>query len=275
MTGREGHGWPRLRPSYGWGLVLGYAALLVPIRFSIAVARADALGLATPLTPAVCLGLVLLVVGLFALVVRGVRGAVPVLAVATFGPYVPLSLVWGPIAGPLAASVPLSVPGPAGWLTAGAVLLADVSVAAVLHGFDLATLVSFLVIDLNVGLTLFALVRLAVLLSAAQAANRRLAELEAAGERLRAAVDLRRAIGDRLARVLRDTRRTPLTPGVFEDIATTSREAATEARTLTTRPNAKAGTLTTTPSATPDATPDTTPNAAPDGGSGDAPGGVG
>ncbi|MEV0417468.1 sensor histidine kinase [Streptosporangium canum] len=234
----EGNGWPQLRPSSGWGLVLGYAALLVPARFSIVITKADALDRSTPLTLAVCLGLVLVVVGLSTLVARGVRGAVPVLAVATFGPYLPLPLLWGPIAGPLVAAMPLSVAGPAGWLLAGAVLLADVSVAAVLHGFELATLISFLIIDMNVGLTLFALVRLAVLLSAAQAANRRLAELEAANERLRTAGDLRRAIGDRLARILRDSRRTPLTPGVFEDIASISRAAAAEARRVAAAPSA-------------------------------------
>ncbi|MCG5212919.1 histidine kinase [Streptosporangium soli] len=216
--------------------MFGYIALIIPARFTIIVAMANALGQSSPLTLGVCLGLVLAVVALFILVVRGGRRAVPVLGVATFGPYLPFPMLWGPIAGPLAAAMPLSVAGPAGWLLFGAVLLADTSVAAVLHGPDLTTIVSFAVIDMNMGLTLFALVRLAVLLSETQEANRQLAGLEAANERLRAAGDLRRAIGARLADILRASRQAPLTPGVLTRIAEISREAAAEARTVAAAP---------------------------------------
>ncbi|GGO63905.1 sensor histidine kinase [Nonomuraea cavernae] len=230
MTGDEGSGRPRLRPSTGWALVLGYIALLVPARFTIVVALANAGGQSSPFTLGICLGLVLAVAALFALVARGRRRAVPVLAVVTFGPYLAFPMLWGPIAGPLAAAMPLSVAGPAGWLLFGGVLLADSAVAAVLHGPDLATVASFTIIDMNMGLTLFALVRLAVLLTETQQANRRLAELEAAKERLRAAGDLRRAIGARLVHILRVSRRRPLSPAVLTDLAEISREAATEAR---------------------------------------------
>ncbi|WP_067171305.1 sensor histidine kinase [Microtetraspora niveoalba] len=232
----EGDGWPRLSPSIGWALVLGHIALLVPARFSIIVIMAKARGQSSPATLAICLGLVLAVVGLFTLVARDRRRAVPVLGVATFGPYLPFPMLWGPIAGPLAAAMPLSVAGPAGWLLFGAVLLADTSVAAVLHGPDLATILGFTIIDMNMGLTLFALVRLAVLLSETQAANRRLAELEAANERLRATGDLHRAIGVRLAHILGASRRTPPTPDTLARIADISREAAAEARTVAATP---------------------------------------
>ncbi|MGW0804669.1 sensor histidine kinase [Nonomuraea sp. NPDC002799] len=236
MTVAEGSGQPQLRPSTGWALVLGYIAIIIPTRFTIIVAMANARGQSAPLTLAVCLGLVLAVVALFALVARGGRRAVPVLGAATFGPYLAFPMLWGPIAGPLAAAMPLSVAGPAGWSLFGAVLLADTSVAAVLHGPDLATIASFTMIDMNMGLTLFALVRLAVLLSETQEANRQLAGLEAANERLRAAGDLRRAIGVRLADILRASRQAPLTPGVLTYVAETSREAAAEARTVAATP---------------------------------------
>ncbi|MCC5576582.1 hypothetical protein IMZ11_13180 [Microtetraspora sp. AC03309] len=217
-------------------LVLGYVALLIPTRFTIVVAMANVRGQSSPPTLGICLSLIVAVVGLFALVARGGRRAVPVLAVATFGPYLPFPMLWGPIAGPLAAAMPLSVAGPAGWPLFGVVLLADTLVAGALHGPDLVTVVSFTIVDMNVGLTLFALVRLAVLLSETQAANRQLAELEAANERLRAAGDLRRAIGVRLAHILRASRRNPPTTGTLAVIADISREAAAEARTVAAAP---------------------------------------
>ncbi|GAA3569958.1 hypothetical protein GCM10022419_058550 [Nonomuraea rosea] len=227
----EGSGRTPLRPSTGWALVLGYVALLVPTRFTIVVAMANARGQSAPLILGSCLGLIVAVAALFALVARGSRRAVrPLLGVATFGPYLLFPLLWGPLAGPLAAAMPLSVAGPAGWLLFGGVLLADTAVGAVLHGPALATVASFAIVDMNVGLTLFALVRLAVLLTEIQSANRQFAELEAANERLRAAGDLRAAIGDRLARILRTSRRRPLTPAVLAGVAEISREAAAAAR---------------------------------------------
>ncbi|WP_406311757.1 histidine kinase [Streptosporangium sp. NBC_01639] len=237
MTTAGGNGQTLLRPSTGWALVLGYIAVLVPARFTIVVAMANARGQSSPLTLGICLGLILAVVVLFSLAARGGRRAVLVLGAATFGPYLLFPMLWGPIAGPLAAAMPLTVAGPAGWLLFGGVLLADTVVGAVLHGPALPTVVSFVIIDMNMGLTLFALVRLAVLLTETQSANRQLAELEAANERLRAAGDLRRAIGDRLARILRASRRRPLTPAVLTGIAEISREAAAEARTVAAVPH--------------------------------------
>ncbi|MFC4121654.1 sensor histidine kinase [Nonomuraea zeae] len=239
MTIAGGNGQALLGPSTGWALVLGYIALLVPTRFTIVVAMANARGQSSPLVLGICLGLILAVVALFALAARGGRlgrGAVPVLGAATFGPYLAFPMLWGPIAGPLAAAMPLSVAGPAGWLLFGAVLLADTAVAAVLHGPDLGTTASFTIIDMNMGLTLFALVRLAVLLTETQTANRQLAGMEAANERLRAAGELRRAIGDRLVGILRASRQVPHTPGLLTGIAEISREAAAEARTVAAAP---------------------------------------
>ncbi|NUP63422.1 MAG: hypothetical protein HOW71_14775, partial [Nonomuraea sp.] len=235
MTGDEGDDRPRLGPSTGWALVLGYVALIVPTRFTIVVAMANSLGGSPPLVLGICLGLVLAVVGLFVLVARGGRRAVPVLGAVTFGPYLAFPMLWGPIAGPFAAAMPLTVAGPAGWLLFGAVLLADTAAAMVLHGSDLASVAGFTIIDLNMGLTLFALVRLAVLLTETHAANRQLADLEAANERLRAAGDLRRAIGDRLAHILHASR-TPPTPDVLTRVTEISREAAAEARTVAAEP---------------------------------------
>ncbi|MEU4721214.1 histidine kinase [Nonomuraea dietziae] len=227
MTAKDASG----RAWIGWALVFGYVALLVPARFTIFQVMAQREG-SSPLTVAVGLGLIVSVAALFAVVAMGGRWALPLLAAATFGPYVPFAALWGPIAGLLAAAMPLTVAGPAGWVLFAVVIGADTLVSIVLHAPGVFTISSFAIIDLNTGLTLFALVRLAVLLAETHAANRQVAALEVAGERLRSADDLRRAIGARLSGVLTLSRRAPVTADALADIARISRKAAEEARAV-------------------------------------------
>ncbi|GAA2647305.1 hypothetical protein GCM10010412_010750 [Nonomuraea recticatena] len=227
MTAKDASG----RAWTGWALVFGYIALLVPARFTIFQTMAQAEP-SSPLTSAAGLGLIVSVMALFAVVAVGRRRAVPLLAAVTFGAYVPFAELWGPIAGPLAAAMPLTVAGPAGWALFAGVIGADTLVSFVLHAPGVFTVTSFAIIDLNTGLTLFALVRLAVLLAQTDAANRQVAALEVADERLRAADDLRRAIGARLSAVLTLSRRTPVTADALADIARISRKAAQEARAV-------------------------------------------
>ncbi|MFE3449443.1 sensor histidine kinase [Nonomuraea sp. NPDC059194] len=226
MTVKDASG----RPWIGWALVFGYIALLVPARFTIFQVMARLSERSSPLTSAIGLGLIVSVAALFAVAAMRRRWAIPVLAAVTFGAYVPFAMLWGPIAGPLAAAMPLTFAGPAGWLLFAGVIAADTLVAAVLHGPGFFAVASFTIIDLNTGLTLFALVRLAVLLAETHTANRQLAELKVADERLRAAADLRRAIGTRLSRIMTLSRRAPVSADVLVDMARISREAAAEAR---------------------------------------------
>ncbi|MEU7894470.1 histidine kinase [Nonomuraea sp. NPDC049152] len=232
MTVKDASG----RPWIGWALMFGYIALLVPARFTIFQVMARLWERSSPLTSAIGLGLIVSVFALFAVAAMGRRWALPILAAVTFGAYVPFAMLWGPIAGPLAAAMPLTFAGPAGWLLFAGVMAADTLVAAVLHGSSVFTVASFTIIDLNTGLTLFALVRLAVLLVETHTANRQLAELKVADERLSAAADLRRAIGARLSRILTLSRRAPVSSDVLADtladMARISREAAAEARAV-------------------------------------------
>ncbi|MFI6908338.1 sensor histidine kinase [Nonomuraea sp. NPDC050394] len=208
----------------GWALVVCYVGLLIPTRFSRFMAAAEMTGRSSPLTLVMGLGLIMVIPLLFVVAARGRRWALPLLAVATFGPYLPFPGLWGPIAGPLAAAAPLSLAGPLGWSLFAAVIVGD----ALLRPSAIA---SSAVIDVNMGLTLFALVRLAVLLSQTHAANRQLADLEVTHERLRAADDLRNVLGAGLTRVLRLSGQAP-TAGTFTEIARISREAAAQARTV-------------------------------------------
>ncbi|MER5326844.1 histidine kinase [Streptosporangium roseum] len=209
----------------GWALVVCYVGLLIPTRFSRFMAAAEMKGQSSPLTLVMGLGLIVVIPLLFVMAARGRRWALPLLAIATFGPYLPFPGLWGPIAGPLAAAVPLSLAGPLGWSLFAAVIVGD----ALLQPSAIA---SSAVIDVNMGLTLFALVRLAVLLSQTHAANRQLAELEVMHERLRAADNLRNVLGARLTHILRLSRQATATAGTLAEIARISRKATAQARTV-------------------------------------------
>ncbi|MEV4891388.1 histidine kinase, partial [Nonomuraea sp. NPDC055795] len=208
----------------GWALVVCYVGLLIPTRFSRFMAAAEMTGQSSPLTPAIGLGLIVVILLLFVVAARGRRWALPLLALATFGPYLPFPGLWGPIAGPLAAAVPLNLAGPWGWTLFAAVIVGDALSQP-------SAIISSAVIDVNIGLTLFALVRLAVLLSQTHAANRQLAELEVTNERLRTTDDLRNVLGARLTRILRLSRQ-PAAADTLAEIARISRKAAAQARTV-------------------------------------------
>ncbi|MFC9972318.1 sensor histidine kinase [Spirillospora sp. NPDC127200] len=210
---------------HGWALVVCFAGLHVPTRFSHFAAAAAMARESSPVMLATGLGLIVAILLLFVVAARGRRWALPLLAAVTYGPYLFLSGIWGPIAGPLAAAMPLCLPGPWGWPLFVAAVTGDVLLRP-------SAVVSSAVIDLNTGITLFALARLAVLLSQTHAANRRLAELEAADERLRAADDLRRVLGAALADILRLSRRVPPAADGIVEIARISRDAAARARAV-------------------------------------------
>lgn len=127
-------------------------------------------------------------------------------AVLTYVPFAVFGAAWDDgVSGLLAGLVLLTLPRPRAWAAAGALLAAEVALRAGLVGLgpgpaweSLAWVIIFFVDD---GLILFGLARLADLVAQEQSARARFATLAVDRARLRAAEDLRAAIGDRLADV--------------------------------------------------------------------------
>jgi len=167
-------------------------------------------------------------------------------AVLTWVPFAVFDARWqAGTGGLLAGLVLLSVPGWASWPAAGGLLAADVAVRAWITGLPpmpawsgiLWAIVSFA----DVAAVFFGTVRLARLVGEAQLAQGRAAWVAVARERLRAAAELRSAVGERLAGVadaVRVARQAlPGDPGrARAQVATAgavAREAVARARALT------------------------------------------
>ncbi|MFD0471247.1 hypothetical protein ACFQ0B_25225 [Nonomuraea thailandensis] len=129
-------------------------------------------------------------------------------AVLVFAPYPACGAAWGPIAGVLGSAVLLTLAAPASWLVFALVLLADTA-ARIVFGPDEPWMVpiGWLFVDLNVGLTLFAMARLADRVRRESAQRRRLVALAVTRDRLSTASLLRSGIGTDLSAVIRLARR--------------------------------------------------------------------
>ncbi|WP_162641330.1 sensor histidine kinase [Streptosporangium sp. 'caverna'] len=130
---------------------------------------------------------------------------VAVEAVLTFGPFLVVGGTWGPIAGVLGSAVLLTLAAPASWLLFALVMVADTGISC-LYLQDAAVIVARTVTDLNVGLSLFALVVLADRVSLASAQRRQLAALAVARDRLDTVDRLGETIGTDLSAIVGSVR---------------------------------------------------------------------
>lgn len=144
---------------------------------------------------------------------RGFRGLAAVQLVLTFGPYLLLGAAGGPVAGVVGATALLTSPGRRGWGLFTAVIAADWVIGGALRWEQgLPVVVGVLLVDLMVGFTLFAVVRLAQLVHEADEIRQRLVAAEVEAERLRVADRLRESVGTRLSAIVHRVRRARETP---------------------------------------------------------------
>lgn len=204
-----------LPPRIIWALPAAYLLLLVPARIGWLVESDPDVPGPGPATVGV-----VAVVGLIALQLLIVLPQVELTrpewllagqALLTFGPYAVLGSAWGPIAGLLASAVLLTLPAPRSWLLFALVVLGDTAVVALafpeLGPRTTGVSVSYFLTNLNVGLSLFVLTRLAELVGRARAAGEELAALEVARERLLLARTLRAKLGGALSAIIAGGRR--------------------------------------------------------------------
>ncbi|MEU4541234.1 histidine kinase [Streptosporangium sp. NPDC023825] len=130
---------------------------------------------------------------------------VAVEAVLTFGSFLVVGDIWGPVAGVLGSAVLLTLAAPASWLLFALVVAADTGISY-LYYQDAVAVAARTVTDLNVGLTLFALVVLADRVRLASAQRRRLAELAVARDRLDTVDRLGETIGADLLAIVDSVR---------------------------------------------------------------------
>jgi two-component system, NarL family, sensor histidine kinase DesK len=136
------------------------------------------------------------------------RHRLPMLAVQAVLTWVPFAIFgarWQVgVGGLLAGLVLLTVPGLISWLTAGALLAADVIVRAAIVGLPVSVAAGWprvlwvAVAFTDLGLAFFGLIRLAQLVTELQEAQHRQAELAVAAERLQATAELQSAVGEHL-----------------------------------------------------------------------------
>ena len=132
---------------------------------------------------------------------------VAVAALLTFGPYLVIGGTWGPIAGVLGATILLTLTAPASWLLFALVMVADTGLSCLSYWDSPAIIVARTVTDLNVGLSLFAVVRLAERVRLANAHRQALAEHAVARDRLGTAHRLQATIGTELSAIVGVARR--------------------------------------------------------------------
>lgn len=224
-----------------WLLRLANAApfvclfIILPARITYLINSSSLYGLPTPGIP-LGVGLIMVLVALTTAVIAGrvPRRLVPWLLVGqaalTYLPCVFYSWAWGPIGGLLIYSMmALLPPSRRIWtLTALVALVEPVVRAQLFPGSDLNMILGTLVFDLNTGVWLFGLTRMRDLVRRAHAVREELVPLEVAGERLRAARDLRQALGDDLSAIVGLSRRAA-EPG---EIVAVARRALTGARRI-------------------------------------------
>lgn len=236
-----------LPPRIIWVLPAAYVVLLVPLRIGYMVVspNPDMPG-AGPAGVGVA-AIVALVALQLLIVLPQVRRPRPGWllagqAVLTFGPYAVLGSAWGPIAGMLASAVLLTLAAPLSWLLFALVVLGDTAVVTLAFPETVPpTRIGYVLVDLNVGLSLFALTRLAKLAGRAHNAGEELAALEVARDRLQVARDLRAKLGGTLAAIIAHGRQQPHRPrpaavghagGGLTEIGELARQGLADARTI-------------------------------------------
>lgn len=121
-------------------------------------------------------------------------------ALATYLPFLWLGRVWGGMAGFLAGSVLLVVPGRLGWLLFAAVVL-SVLVPPMLGEMDLVDITYLTVSTMLTGVIIHSLRRLATLIAEVQRTRGELASMAVTNERLRIARDLHDLLGYSLSAI--------------------------------------------------------------------------
>lgn len=152
--------------------------------------------------------------------------------VGTFAPYVVLGTGWGPIGGLLAAGLLLTLPAPVSWPLFGAVVLSDAAVSGALSDEKFLVFLNGVIVDVNVGVSLFSIVYLIRRLEQVHRERERLAALAVATERMTMAARLRLAVGADLSaitRLIRENMARPSQRGL-ERVAELSRRALAAAR---------------------------------------------
>lgn len=203
-----------LPPRIIWALPAAYLLLLVPGRIGWLVSPLPSFALGPgQVTVGVVAVLALMALQLW-IVLPQVQSPPAWLlagqALLTFGPYAVLGSAWGPIAGLLASAVLLMLAAPISWLLFALVVLADTAMGVLVppeSALSVSRGVFHFLADLTVGLSLFALTRLAELVGRVRAAGEELAALEVARDRLLLARTLRAKLGGALSAIIASGRR--------------------------------------------------------------------
>lgn len=228
----------RLQPWFAWSLAIGCVGWQLVAR--VGAYLSTVLEQSPPSVASAATGTAAITALIAALVLvmlgRGPRHPLVALMIPlTLVPFV----VGGPaspvgLGGLLAAATLLTVRAPVSWLLFGAVTVTDAALGWLVSGGDVFILFSRAPVTVIVGLTLFAVARLAQLVTAANDARQGLARAEANAERLRAAGRLSAGLGAQLSGLIQRTRdaaqaRTP-TRDELGEIAAFAHRATAAAR---------------------------------------------
>ncbi|KAB2352205.1 sensor histidine kinase [Actinomadura rudentiformis] len=225
------------KPQVAWALVVGSLVALLAARVGFLFHPE----VASQGVRAIAIMLILALFAVHALVLLRPqrRWSVSVEAVLTFAPYLVVGQAWGPVAGLLGSAVLLLWAAPASWLACALVIGGDTVIAALVFGDTaLAALAGRLVIDVNVAIILFAVIRLAQRVQQAHAYRRELAALAVEHDRLGTARSLRSTIGTEISAIIGIARRLAPDTGPVPwdakvaEIAERGRRALTAARRI-------------------------------------------
>ena len=228
----------RLQPWFAWSLAFGCVGWQLVARVGVLFSNMNYASYWSSLAAVAGTVAIIGLVGALVLIMlgRGPRHLLVGLMVAlSFAPFLVAGPVWPPgPGGLLAAAILLTVRAPVSWLLFGAVTLADGGLGWAVS-VDNATRVPVTVL---VGLTLFAVTRLAQLIQAADETRRQLAQTEATAERLWSAGRLQAVLGTQLSRLIQRARDvSAATTPARDDLAgilKLARRAAAEARQIAT-----------------------------------------
>lgn len=196
----------RFQPWFAWSLAFGCVGWQLVARVGVLFSNMTYASYWSALAAVAGTAAIVGLVGALVLIMldRGPRHLlVGLMVVLSFAPFLVAGTVWPPgPSGLLVAAILLTVRAPVSWLLFGAVTAADASLGWAVS-IDDTTRIPVTVI---VGLTLFAVTRLAQLIQAADDTRRQLARAEATAERLRSAARLRAVLGTQLSRLIQRTR---------------------------------------------------------------------
>jgi signal transduction histidine kinase len=232
----------RLQPWFAWSLAFGCVGWQLVARVGVFFSNLSHESLWS--FPAAATGTVAIngLVGAVVLIMlgRGPRHLLVGLMVALgFVPFFVVGAAWPPgPGGLLAAAILLTVRAPGSWLLFGAVTLADASLGWAASDEGAVIFANRVTVTVIVGLTLFAVTRLAQLIQAADDTRRELAQAEATAERLRSAGRLHAVLGAQLSGLIQRARDTSVAATPARDdlagITELARRATVEARQIAT-----------------------------------------